>query len=322
MEKKMGKEIIETYTEKILCNRLKEFKIEDQYIQKIKENIKEQIYSIVKHWNDLEFRNAILMVGLEEGNFYEPKEVDLNIKSFVVVAIRNSYLECIFSVDYGLMGLSEQLDDSFIKTVTKEAIEYFKNIDFSKLAKDISELEIKDVYYEIIKNYPIAWNALVQLGKCVGKKIMYLESIIQEKRATQELNKLYKKLDVAKSKKIYEVQSGISEELSDDLINILTQLIQDKTSILYVDCFKMLTRNFKKLLMIMEILLENKDYILTSNYLIGSFYIGKRTEILRPIHATNKLQAEKLMLEKTKREDFFCGISKFHRTILKGYFSK
>lgn len=314
----MGKEIIETYTEKVLYNRLKEFKIEEKYIQTIKENIKEQIYSIIKHWNNIEYRNAILMVGLEEGKFYEPEEANLDIKSFVVVAIRNSYLECIFSVDHNLMGLDKELDDSLVKIVTKEAIEYFKDIDFSKLAKDISELEIKDIYYEAIKNYPIAWNALVQLGKCVGKKIVYPEITVKEKKTTEELNKLYEKLDVTEDKQLYEVQSGISEELSKDLIILLTNLIQEE-SIFYVDCFKMITRNFKKLLMIMEILLENKDYILTSNYLVGNAYIGKRTEILRPIHATNRVNAERQVADKMKREDFFCGISKLHRTILKTY---
>ena len=48
----MKVEIVEKYIEETLGNRLKEFKIEERYIQKMKENIQKQIYSLLYHWKE------------------------------------------------------------------------------------------------------------------------------------------------------------------------------------------------------------------------------------------------------------------------------
>jgi len=98
----MGKEIIETYTEEILYNRLKEFGMQEKYIDIIKENIKTQMYSLIRHWNDVEFKKAMLIIGEEEAKFYEP-DVNLETKEFAVITIRNSYLERAFSVEHDLV---------------------------------------------------------------------------------------------------------------------------------------------------------------------------------------------------------------------------
>lgn len=309
----MNKEIIEKYVEEILYNRLKEFEIKENFILEIKENIKEQIYSLIFHWNDIEFRKAVLITGMDEGKFYEP-EAEIDIKCFVVVAIRNSYIEQIFSDECQLMGLDEPIDEMLVKTVTQEAIEYFRNIDFNELAKNIKSSEIKDKYGNIVKKYPMAWNALKQLGKCTEKKIIYENKIPKEKLVLEELNNMSGNVtEMEKKNQFSEVQSGINEKFSKEMLEILKYLTQEKGSIFYADCFKMVTRNFEKLLKVIEIILENENYFLTSNYLITNSYIGKRTEIYKAAHY------EKEMYEKMKNTEFLFGLSKFHRTILKNY---
>ena len=99
-------------------------------------------------------------------------------------------------------------------------------------------------------------------------------------------------------KELEEIESGITKELSQELIQILKEIIKNQKGIFYVDCFKMLTRNFEKLLKVIEILLENESYFLTSNYMFGNTYIGKREKIYRAANKTKE------MYEKIKKESF------------------
>ena len=90
--------------------------------------------SIIFHWNEIDFRKAILITGLEEAEFYEP-DAEIDIKCFVVVTIRNSYLEQIFCDDCHTFGMSKPLNEENVKIITGKAIEYFRSINFSELAR-------------------------------------------------------------------------------------------------------------------------------------------------------------------------------------------
>ena len=309
----MKEETVEIYLEK-LSKRLKSFKIEDKYIQKIVEDIEEQIYSLISHWEDLDFRKGVLSVGLDEGMFYEP-EVDIEVKCFVVATIRNSFLEYIFSDECNVMGLDKPIDENLVKDVTKEAIEYFKDKDFIKMSENIKNMNIKDVYGDDTKKYPIAWNALVHLGKCRGNRVVYQKFEKKEKTATEEFSEISRnvlKQQEKNNKKIkMDIMSGINKDFSENLIKMLDDIIKNENNVFYADCFKMITRNFGKLLKIIEILLENDKIILTSNYLIENSYIGKRSNILRAAHKQEEV------LRKFTNMDFLSGLSKHHREVLK-----
>ncbi|MBR1802999.1 MAG: hypothetical protein IJ777_03425 [Clostridia bacterium] len=309
----MQKQIVEQYIENVLHNRLKEFQIKEKYILKIDEYIKRQMYSLIFHWNDLAFRKAILITAMEEAKFYEPK-AELDIKCFVVVTIRNSIIEQVFSTDYSLMELDKPLNEKFVKLITMDAIEYFKNVNFTELSSKISKNKIEDQYGKIVAKYPIAWNALIQLGQCKGKKIIYEKINVKEKITIEDFEKIDSNSEKFQKKhEVVETQSGIDGGFSQNLIKLLSYTTKSEGNIFYVDCFKMATRNFEKLLKIIEILLENGDYFLTSNYLLTDSYVGKRENIYKASHGDREA------FEKMKNEEFFFGISKFHRTILKNY---
>ena len=70
---------------------------------------------------------------------------------------------------------------------------------------------------------------------------------------------------------------------------------------------------FKKLLFIIEILLENECGLLTSNFLITDSYIGKRTFLLRASHTAKEME------EKIANSNFLSGISKTRREFLEKY---
>lgn len=304
----MKNETIEKYIEEILAKILKGFVIPNNIIQEVKDSVRENIYSIIFHWNNIEFRNAVLITGMEEAKFYEP-EAPVDIKCFVVVAIRNSYIEQIFSDDCVKIGMDKPVAEEKILIVTKSAIEYFRNVNFSHLTKKIQLTEENDKYLKITKKYPMAWNALIQLGKCNRKKLIYDKVKVEKKIKLEEYNPKEKIIE----KELKEIESGTTKELSQELIQILKEIIKYPNGIFYVDCFKMLTRNFEKLLKVIEILLENEAYFLTSNYMLGNTYIGKREKIYRAAHTTKE------MYEKMKEERFLNDLSKTHRNILKEY---
>lgn len=312
----MKQEIINKYTDQILYNKLIEFGVKEKYCKEITNNIKEQIYAVLHHWNDISFRKALLIIGMEEGKFYEP-EADLDIKSFVVVAIRNSLLEIILSDESKIMELDKPLLEKSVKVITSGAIEYFKNIDFKELGKAVEKEGIKDIYQEIAKNYPMAFEALRQLGNCIGNKVIYPKIEVKSKMKISDLNMSYEKNETNNSTNkrfLKEVQSGINENFTNDLLEYINDILEnEEVKVFYADCFKMITRNFEKLLKIIEILLENDRIILTSNYLIMNSYIGKRMEIYRAAHNT------KDMNDKLNDIDFLSGLSKTHRNILKEY---
>ena len=306
----MNTNIIEKYIEEVLYNRLKTFEIKEKYILDIKQDIKEQMYSLIYHWNDIEFRKAILSIALEEGKFYEP-DADVDIKCFVVITVRNSYIENIFSDESYLMELDKQIDEKFIKIVTAEAIEYFKDIDFCKLSRDIKNIEIQDKYGSIIEKYKMAWKALIELGKCEGKKANYNKIEINKKLRIEDICDKQNKIGKQENQKyLIEVQSGINEKFSDSLIEVIRSLITKEGNVLYTDSFKMITRNFEKLLKIIEIILENECYFATSNYLLTNSYVGKRKVLYIAAHTTKESS------DKIFREDFFIDLSKFHKNTL------
>ena len=82
-------EIIEKYLNEEITTFLSKYEISEAAIEIVKEDIGKRIYSLLYHWNDFEFRNAFLSIGLEEATYYQPSK-NLDLKSFVVVAIRNS----------------------------------------------------------------------------------------------------------------------------------------------------------------------------------------------------------------------------------------
>ena len=314
----MNEEIINKYTDTILYNSLSRLDIKDKYIMKITENIKEQIYGLIYHWNDEEFRKGLLVIGEEEGKFYKP-EAKLDTKSFVVVTIRNSLLEVPFSVDYYKMELKEIMPENYIRLITSEAIEYFENIDFTELSKKLKKSKIDDKYEKIVQKYPMAWEAIKQLGKCVGKKVIYKKVDSKDKMDITNLtNKKLIEDNIVSgndANKVFEDKmSGISEDFSKNLINQLNLLTKDKgASIFYADCFKMITRNFEKLLKVIDFFINNDKILLTSNYLIKNDYIGKRQELYRASH-TNKE-----FLERLKDPNLLLGISKSHYNYMKGF---
>ena len=76
------------YLNSILAPRLRGYGVSEHFLLRTIGIIHTQMTSLLRHWDDRVFKNTVLLLGLEEGSFYEPR-AKIDIRCFVVVAIRN-----------------------------------------------------------------------------------------------------------------------------------------------------------------------------------------------------------------------------------------
>ncbi len=294
----MKNEQIEFYTWNILKKQLQQNKVPSHILYKIMDDIKIHLYSIIANWCNIEFRNAILIIGSEEGNFYEPQN-EL-IASMVVVTIRNSLLEGICSNNYKSYGCNAYLKDNTIKEITKTAIEYFSKINLSEISQTL-DIE-NDFYKEITNKYPNAIKSLIELAKCTKENREHTyKNNIKEIYVPEELKN---NINNTNNLKQYVVEDGISPKFNTAICSYLNDIKDNKSKFFVTDSFKMITRNFEKLLKILEFILTKKAILLTTNYLITYNYVSRRENLLKASHTfeefTNKLKYLPEVSEKYK----------------------
>lgn len=164
--------IINDYLENVLYKQLREINMPYRFIKQIQEDIKLRMLSCLAYWTDIESRNTILFLSLEEALFYEPSTVQKYLREFVVTTIRNSMIEVAASDDFRMFKISEPLSNEQVKQITFEAIQYFNNYDMNKLANDVIGIENEqNVYSMAKKKFPLAWDVLHQIANLDGYKM-------------------------------------------------------------------------------------------------------------------------------------------------------
>ena len=197
-------------------------------------------------------------------------------------------MEVAASIDYKEFGLKESLSAESIKLITSSAIEYFKDVDLDSLSTKINLVD--DYYYNITQKYETAYFALVELGKCSDDKLeIEFKKYLGEPYILDELISNEKKVDVEKisnNEKIEDIANGINDTLAPALTILLKGILNKESSILYVDSFKYLSRNFEINLKVLQFLLTNDAMFLTNNFLIRNGYVSRRKKLIRASHGS------------------------------------
>ena len=266
---------IQEYLYDLSNNQLREIKY--RYREKIIEDIKNRMCSLLSGWEQEDFRKTVLFVTDEEALFYEPEAPD-DVRRFVVATIRNSMLEVAASVNCNQFRMQEPLSDEKIKSITSGAISYFTQCKFETLQKEAENLKYVDVYGEAIQKYPLAWTVLKRAATTNGEEDVFEkvpETAPEDVRRILFAEEAFKKV----------IFDGYSLEFDDYLKEELGKLISGKVDLFYVDCFKGLTRNFEKILHVLQIILQSGKAFVTCNYYISNGRIEKRRKILRAFHS-------------------------------------
>jgi len=284
---------INSYFSEYLSPLLSSIGISAKFLTEIIDNVRMQVYSFCSHWSDVGFRNGLMVIGLEEAMFYEPGSL---INPFIVVAIRNSLIETIQSEEYTKTGLTYIPEKNLIKAITAQAIEYFSCIKMQPYFVDPSI----DIYGIVAQKYPMAWEALKKIGNSTSRATSYEKiGCLHDPRRfscfTPDTNANY-------NFKAH-VLDGYSAEIDENL-KIALHTVISENGVFFSESFKAITRNFEKLLHIMEYLLANDRPFVTCNYYITNGYVTKRSPLLRPGHTYT---------ESIKNFENLTGIRKIHR---------
>lgn len=298
----MSNDVIKSYLDDILKPTLKHYGTSKSFLEQISSNIGNQLYSAIFHWNNIKFRKALLLIGLEEGAFYEPAG-NIDVRCLVVIAIRNSLFETLQSDNYKAAGLPRPLNDSQVKSFIGKSIEYFNKIDIVSLSQKLELGKFTDIYGDIVVRYPVSWAALQILGTNKAKCSRYASLVFDTPYELTELNYSVKNRDTD-----IIVEDGYNSAFSDQYLTALSNIVASDTSCFIISSFKSLTRNFEKLLKIMEFLLSHRKALVSANYYIRNGYVERRIPIVKAEHTTREIRQN---LENTS------GLGPMHRRALK-----
>lgn len=266
---------MEHYLNNILYPQLRSAGIKYRFIQRIQEDIKNRMMSLLSYWNREEERKAILFLSLEEALFYEPKGKE-NVREFVVTTIRNSMLEIAASDSCDQIKLSEPISDEQVRAITSEAINFFNQVDFEEMCQELDS-DFVNVYDIAKEKYPLAWDIIKKLANLSDEACDY--EIKPEMKSQEKTQELYKGENFKKV-----VCDGYTLEFDEELRRIIGEVIAGIVDMFYVDCFKMISRNFEKVLHVLQLILENDKIVCTANYFISVNHLEKRKKILRAAH--------------------------------------
>lgn len=276
--------VIQGYTQSVLLPQLRSLGLNKRQREVVVEDVTQRLESLLSHWSDLPFRRTVLVLGTEEASFWEPRSADLEIRSLVVVAVRNSLvtdLNASQAYTKELRSPKELLPDERMPRITGEAIKYFQtaNLDAVRVRPR------RDLFGSLPRRFPNAWHVLSALGNSSDSEIA-----CELPRADAE------PMDFSLSRGSADmhtvIESGIDPGLDSYLANVLRLIERGEAGVFFSFAFKGITRNPEKLLSIVDHILRYGGAVVTPNYLLSPTYLARRNPLLRPAHNTSEIAAQ------------------------------
>ena len=285
-------EKVTQYLQDVLVPTLDHFRVPAAYTRQIIDTVELQMISFLRHWDDLAFRRTLLLLGSEEGPFYEPAG-KVDVKCFVVVTLRNSPIETIQSDNYASAGMQSSLSSQNVKTITSGAIRFFNPLDFSSMCLQAKKCSGCDYYQEIVERHPVAWAALRELGTTSAKiidypKVQYNNPFSIEACNEIQINGEDESQKERLTKKV--IFDGYSAMWDPQLLELLQKLSSSSGNIFVVESLKSATRNFEKLMDILEFLLTHDLKFVSTNFYMENGHVERRVKPLRAGHTSKETE--------------------------------
>lgn len=265
--------MVDHYLNGILKKQLKNAYVPSSAISLILANIAEKIYGLALYRDDSEALGGVLVTGREEGAFYKPS---CQSTSFVVVCIRNSLIET-----YHAKGPKERISDAQMREITETALRYWADFDIATL---YDEQKVNDYYRIINERYPAAWQAFKALGSLETLEADYTGL---SAKLDPELFKLVGEADlddVDPSRNSIKIMDGYSMDFDPMLLATFQALGNRYLELFYTNSFKTISRNYEKLLRVVEFCFYCDSPFVTANYLMQNGHVEKRATLLQPGH--------------------------------------
>jgi len=290
--------VVESYSQFILVPQLQSLGLKKRQREIVAEDVTQRLESLLSHWNDEPFRRTVLAIGTEEASFWEPSSASIDIRSLVVVAVRNSLvteLNATRAYTKELRSPEEFLPDEKMPWITGEAIKYFQ-------AANLDTVQVqpkRDMFGSLTRRFPNAWHALSLLGNSSDREIACKLPMTEAEPI--DLSARYATV------RHNEIESGFDPGLNDFLAEALRKVASKELDLFISSSFKGITRNPEKLLSIIDHVLRFGGTVLTPNYLLSPVYLARREPLLRPAHFGSEIAAQVANTE---------GLSQRHREAL------
>ena len=276
--------LVQGYTQSILVPQLRSLGLDQRQRKIVAEDVTQRLESLLSHWSDVPFRRTVLAIGNEEATFWEPSNASLDIRSLVVVAVRNSLvtdLNATRAYTNTLRSPIEFLPDHQMPWITGEAINYFQ-------AANLDTVQVhpkRDLFGSLPRRFPNAWHVLSLLGNSSESEITCNLPMTKAEpvdfSGCRSGDKDYK-----------DVEAGFDPSLNDYLAAVLRKIERKDLGLFFSLSFKWITRNPEKLLAIIDHILRFGGTVVTPNYLLSPVYLARRHPLLRPAHFASEIAAQ------------------------------
>lgn len=293
---------IARYLNSVLGPELEKIGVNEDFIARIFMAVGRQMRSAAAHRTDGRFFRALKVLVSEEAPFYLPADAPEEVKAFVVLTLRNSPFESLQSDLFAETGMKRQLLTPDIIKITSGAVRYFTEEGLPEGTAIVGE----DIYGELAKKYPTAWNALEAVGSMQGNSCAFAAAEREDAAAFCE--KILRCERAAEESRMNVIEDGFSNRITPVAARQLS-IAAEYGGPFYVDCFKMVSRNPEVVLTFLEFLLIKGCAFVTSNYYITNGYAEKRKRIIKAAHNESELRAHLANVS---------GISRAHREVLLG----
>jgi hypothetical protein len=262
---------VETYTKTLLAPRLRKYGLNKDQREKVCADVRQRLASLLSHWSEVPFRRAILMLGIEEATFWEPKEASIDVRALVVLGVRNSQIE---SLNAATRSKNQVLPDEEMPDLTREAIAFFQSVELTHppVPKNL------DVFGVLPEQFPNAWQALSALANLTGADATFELRL----GTAKSLDKLGGKGHLAGTTVVS--GDGMDANLDPGLRRILTDIQRGELREFHCPSFTRLTRNPSKFLAILDHLLRHGAALVMPNYALTPSYVARRQPLVRPPH--------------------------------------
>jgi hypothetical protein len=272
------------YTQSILVPQLRSLGLNRRQREMVVADVTRRLASLLAHWSDLPFRRTLLLLGSEEASFWEPAGSSLDIRSLVVLAVRNSLitdLNASRAHTRALRSPKPLLPDERMPWITGEAIGYFQRVNLGAVRVQPGQ----DLFGSLPGRFPNAWHVLSLLGRSADTEIA-----CELPMANAE--PMVFPLSPRKVERHTVIASGMDPGLDPHLAEILRQIERRELDLLFSFAFKGITRNPEKLLSIIDHVLCHGGTVLTPNYLLSPAHLARRQPLLRPAHYSWEIPAQ------------------------------
>lgn len=285
---------IKTYTKEVLAPRLDAYGASKDQRVTVLADVELRLLSLLWHWRDVPFRRTILLLGEEEGTFWEPSTASLEVRSLVVMGVRNSLIE---SLHAEVRQRRPLIDDEQMALLTGEAINYFHNAALTQAARRPPF----DKFGTLRIRFPNAWQALSVLANSSYDDQPYRLN----KQEAEPISALSSSTRV--SGRAVVVAGGMDLRLDTFLAESMADIRAGKAEGIITPSFARLSRNPAKLLSVMDHVLRHDCTFATANYAFSTRYVARRRPLLRPPHNIDDVVAN---------ETNMSGLSAWHKELL------